>query len=38
MPQPQRHDPFAGGGPAVVYPALLAPVIEAAERISAALP
>jgi DNA-binding IclR family transcriptional regulator len=38
MPQPQRHDPFAGGGPAVAYPALASPVIEAAERISAALP
>jgi DNA-binding IclR family transcriptional regulator len=38
MPQPQRHDPFAGSGPAVAYPALALPVIEAAERISAALP
>jgi len=38
VPQPQRHDPFAGGGPAVAYPALASPVIEAAERISAALP
>lgn len=38
MPQPPRHDPFAGGGLAVTYPALVPPVIEAAERISAALP
>jgi DNA-binding IclR family transcriptional regulator len=38
MPQPQRHDPFAGGGPAVAYPGLAPPIIEAAEHISAALP
>jgi DNA-binding IclR family transcriptional regulator len=38
MPQPQRHDPFAGSGSSVAYPALAPPVIEAAERISAILP
>ncbi len=38
MPSPPRHDPFSGSGPALAYPALMAPVIETAERISAALP
>jgi IclR family KDG regulon transcriptional repressor len=38
MPQPQRHDPFAGGGAAAQYPTLLPALLTAAERISAALP
>ena len=37
MPQPRRHDPFAGGGAAAAYPTLVPPVMATAERISAAL-
>lgn len=38
MPQPQRHDPFASGVPAVPSSPLLPALCSAAERISAALP
>lgn len=38
MPQPQRHDPFAQGAPALQYPALLPALLRAAERISATVP
>jgi DNA-binding IclR family transcriptional regulator len=38
MPQPLRHDPFAGGTPALQYPTLLPALLTTAERISAALP
>ena len=38
MPQPQRHDPFAAGEAAALYPTLLPALLTAAERISAALP
>jgi DNA-binding IclR family transcriptional regulator len=38
MPQPQRHDPFAGGEAATQYPTLLPALLTAAERIAAALP
>lgn len=38
MPRPQRHDPFSGSGPPLGDPALISPVVETAERISAALP
>ena len=38
MPQPQRHDPFAPGAPALQYPTLLPALLRTAERISAAVP
>lgn len=38
MPQPSRHDPFAGGATAAQYPTLLPALLTAAERISAAVP
>jgi hypothetical protein len=38
MPQPQRHDPFAGGAAGGIHATLVAPVIRTGESISAALP
>ena len=38
MPQPQRHDPFAHGAPALQYPTLLPALMRTAERISATIP
>ena len=38
MPQPQRHDPFAHGAPALRYPTLLPALLHAAEQISATVP
>src|SRR5215471_21150223 len=38
MPQPQRHDPFAPGTPALQYPTLLPALWRTAERITAAVP
>jgi DNA-binding IclR family transcriptional regulator len=38
MPEPQRHDPFARGAPALRYPTLLPALLRAAEQISAAVP
>ena len=38
MPQPQRHDPFAPGAPALQYPTLLPALLRTAERITALIP
>jgi DNA-binding IclR family transcriptional regulator len=38
MPPPQRHDPFANGGPALQYPTLLPALLRTAARIAAAIP
>jgi DNA-binding IclR family transcriptional regulator len=38
MPQPQRHDPFAQGAPALQYPTLLPALWRTAEQISATVP
>lgn len=38
MPQPQRHDPFAQGTPALQYPTLLPALLHTAEQISALVP
>jgi IclR family acetate operon transcriptional repressor len=38
MPQPQRHDPFAQGTPALQYPTLLPALLRTAEQIAAAVP
>jgi len=38
MPQPQRHDPFTHGAPALQYPTLLPALMRTAERISATIP
>ncbi len=38
MPQPQRHDPFAQGTPALQYPTLLPALWRTAEQISASVP
>jgi DNA-binding IclR family transcriptional regulator len=38
MPQPQRHDPFAHGAPALQYPTLLPALLRTAERIAVAIP
>ena len=38
MPQPQRHDPFAHGAPALQYPTLLPALLRTAEHISATIP
>jgi DNA-binding IclR family transcriptional regulator len=38
MPQPQRHDPFAPGAPALQYPTLLPALLRTAERIAATVP
>jgi DNA-binding IclR family transcriptional regulator len=37
MPQPQRHDPFAQGAPALQYPTLLPALLRTAEQISKAV-
>lgn len=38
MPQPQRHDPFAQGTPALQYPTLLPALLRTTERITTMLP
>jgi len=38
MPQPQRHDPFAHGAPALQYPTLLPALLRTAEQIAATIP
>jgi len=38
MPQPQRHDPFAPGAPALQYPTLLPALLRTAEQISVTVP
>jgi DNA-binding IclR family transcriptional regulator len=38
MPQPQRHDPFAQGAPALQYPTLLPALLRTAEHIAATVP
>jgi DNA-binding IclR family transcriptional regulator len=38
MPQPQRHDPFAQGAPALRYPTLLPALLHTAEQISTTVP
>jgi DNA-binding IclR family transcriptional regulator len=38
MPQPQRHDPFAPGTPALQYPTLLPALLHTAEQIAATVP
>lgn len=38
VPQPPRHDPFAGGSPVAHHLTLLQPLRQAAERIEAVLP
>jgi len=38
MPQPQRHDPFAPGAPALQYPTLLPALLRTAECITAIVP